>query len=213
MQYAATACTELPAGRGVAIRMAAVGKPEENGSAERPMRTIREEEIDLSEYRDFADAYGQLGRSLDDVYDRKRIHSAPGDLTPAESERPWLRGQKARALSIRGRPENDHVVLRGPMGRQGHDRGAAQIRAESAPARICEPADASFRGRGSGRQHALGVMASSSSRREQVAAAGFAAIGARLNSFAACDVTAVDPGAPSGRSTFPVTFRREQHRS
>jgi hypothetical protein len=30
------------------------------------MRTIREEEIDLSEYKDFADAYGQLGRFLDE---------------------------------------------------------------------------------------------------------------------------------------------------
>jgi hypothetical protein len=39
--------------------MAAVGKSEENGFAERLMRTVREEEIDLSEYHDFADAYGQ----------------------------------------------------------------------------------------------------------------------------------------------------------
>lgn len=48
------------------------GKPEENGFAERLMRTIREEEIDLSECRDFADAYGQ---------------------TPAESVHQWLREQ------------------------------------------------------------------------------------------------------------------------
>jgi transposase InsO family protein len=65
--YTATAYTESLAGRGVAISMATVGKPEENGFAERLMRTIREEEIDLSEYRDFADAYGQLGRFQDDV--------------------------------------------------------------------------------------------------------------------------------------------------
>ena len=81
--------------------MAAVGKPEENGFAERLMRTIREEEIDLSEYWDFADAYGQLGRFLDDVYNRKRIHSSPrplGYLTPAEFERQWLRGRRAMAL-------------------------------------------------------------------------------------------------------------------
>jgi transposase InsO family protein len=98
VQYAATAYTGLLVGRGVAISMAAVGKPEANGFAERLMRTIREEEIDLSEYRDFADAYGQLGRFLDDVYNRKRIHSALGYLTPAEFERQWLRGQKATAL-------------------------------------------------------------------------------------------------------------------
>jgi putative transposase len=50
------------------------------------MRTIKEEEVALTEYRDFADAYAQLGRFLDDVYQHKRIHSAPGSLTPAESE-------------------------------------------------------------------------------------------------------------------------------
>jgi transposase InsO family protein len=98
VQYAATAYTDLLAGRGVAISMAAVGKPEENGFAERLMRTIREEEIDLSEYRDFADAYGQLGRFLNDVYNRKRIHSSLGYLTPAEFEQHWLRVQKAKAL-------------------------------------------------------------------------------------------------------------------
>lgn len=78
--------------------MAAVGKPEENGFAERLMRTIREEEIDLSEYRDFADAYGQLGRFLDAVYNRKRIHSSLGYLTPAEFEQQWFREQKVAAL-------------------------------------------------------------------------------------------------------------------
>ena len=75
-----------------------MGKPEENGYAERLMRTIREDEIDLTEYRDFADAYGQLGRFLDDVYNRKRIHSSLGYLTPAEFERDWLRGQKVMTL-------------------------------------------------------------------------------------------------------------------
>ena len=94
VQYAATAYTDLLAGRGVAISMAAVGKPEENGFAERLMRTIREEEIDLSEYRDFGDAYGQLGRFLDGVYNRKRIHSSLGYLTPAEFEQRWLRSQR-----------------------------------------------------------------------------------------------------------------------
>ena len=102
VQYAATAYTELLAGRGVAISMAAVGKPEENGFAERLMRTIREEEIDLSEYRDFADAYGQLGRFLDDVYDRKRIHSSLRYLTPREFEQQLLRGGKPRPCTDRG---------------------------------------------------------------------------------------------------------------
>ncbi|HET8905793.1 MAG TPA: integrase core domain-containing protein, partial [Ktedonobacterales bacterium] len=57
-----------------------------NGHAERLMRTIKEEEVALTEYRDFADAYAQIGCFLDEVYQRKRIHSALGYLTPAEFE-------------------------------------------------------------------------------------------------------------------------------
>ena len=71
--------------------MAQVGCPEENGYAERLMRTIKEEEVALSDYRDFADARRQLGRVLDEVYNEKRIHSSLGYLTPAEFARHWRR--------------------------------------------------------------------------------------------------------------------------
>ena len=73
--------------------MAAVGKPEENGFAERLMRTIKEEAVDLSEYRDFHDAYQWIGHFLDDCYTHKRIHSALGYLTPTEFEAQWHRQQ------------------------------------------------------------------------------------------------------------------------
>jgi len=89
VQYAATTYVERLAAVGAAISMAAVGEPEENGYAERLMRTIKEEEVALTEYRDFADAKRQLGRFLDAVYNRKRIHSALGYLTPAEFEQQW----------------------------------------------------------------------------------------------------------------------------
>jgi putative transposase len=89
VQYAAQAYTDLLKHYEVQISMAAQGQPEENGYAERLMRTIKEEEVDLSEYSDFADAYRQIGRFLEDVYNNKRIHSALGYLTPVEFEATW----------------------------------------------------------------------------------------------------------------------------
>lgn len=73
----------------VQISMAGVGKPEENGYAERLMRTIKEEEVELSEYNDLDDARQQIGQFLEKVYMTKRIHSALGYATPAEFEALW----------------------------------------------------------------------------------------------------------------------------
>lgn len=93
VQYAAQEYVALLNQYQVQISMAAQGKPEENGYAERLMRTIKEEEVDLSEYNDFADAYQQIGRFMEDVYMTKRIHSALGYLTPVEFEAAWRMAQ------------------------------------------------------------------------------------------------------------------------
>ncbi len=66
--------------------MASPGAPEENPYAERLIRTIKEEEMDLAKYQNFADALMQIGYFIDNVYHNKRIHSALGYLTPAEFE-------------------------------------------------------------------------------------------------------------------------------
>ncbi len=91
IQYAAPAYIQALQRAGVAISMAAVGEPRENGFAERLIRTIKEEEVALAEYEDFADAHAQIGRFIDDVYRTKRIHSALGYLTPTEFEAAWVR--------------------------------------------------------------------------------------------------------------------------
>ena len=97
VQYAATAYVDMLINSNVKISMANVGEPEENGYAERLMRTIKEEEVDLSGYEDFGDALRGLGRFLDDVYNRKRIHSSLGYLTPAEFEGQWREKHSASA--------------------------------------------------------------------------------------------------------------------
>lgn len=82
MQYAATAYVNLLKEHGVKISMAKVGQAWQNGYTERFMRTIEEEEVDLSEYRNFTEAYQQIEQFLEDMYMKKRIHSSLGYLNP-----------------------------------------------------------------------------------------------------------------------------------
>ena len=97
VQYAAYAYTGLLKIHSIQISMAAVGKAEENGYAERFMRTIKEEEVDLSEYLDFGDAHQQIRHFIEDVYNIKRIHSSLGYLTPVEYEYAWWQSQLLEA--------------------------------------------------------------------------------------------------------------------
>lgn len=89
VQYAAADYIALLTTHRITISMAEVGAAWQNGFAERFMRTLKEEEVDLSDYRDFNDALSQIGRFIDDVYLHKRIHSALGYLTPTEFEHQW----------------------------------------------------------------------------------------------------------------------------
>ena len=99
VQYAAIAYTARLQQVGAQISMAEVGAAWQNGYAERLMRTIKEEEVDLSEYADYADAIRQVGRFLDEVYMHKRIHSSLGYLTPAEFETQWQSQQAHTQLA------------------------------------------------------------------------------------------------------------------
>jgi putative transposase len=98
-QYAADAYVQRLKQAGVAISMAEVGEAWQNGYAERLIRTIKEEEIDLAEYQNYHDAYQQIGHFISDVYNRKRIHSSLGYLTPAEFESAYL--QRLAAPQVR----------------------------------------------------------------------------------------------------------------
>jgi len=95
VQYAAHAYIDLLKVHGICISMAAVGKAEENGYAERVIRTIKEEEVDLSEYYSFSDAACQIGYFIEVVYMTKRIHSSLGYLTPVEFELAFRLAQTA----------------------------------------------------------------------------------------------------------------------
>ncbi len=99
VQYAAAAYTAELQTQGIQISMAEIGQAWQNGYAERLIGTIKNEEVDLSDYEDYHDALKQLGQFLDEVYMHKRIHSSLGYLTPAEFEAQW-QAQQAAASTI-----------------------------------------------------------------------------------------------------------------
>jgi len=95
IQYAAGEYVALLAGQGVRISLSARGRPTDNPYVERVIRTLKEEEVYLNEYRSVSEAREEIGRFIDQVYNAKRIHSALGYLTPAEYEAQW-RAERAR---------------------------------------------------------------------------------------------------------------------
>lgn len=92
VQYACSAYVERLEAAGAQISMAAKGSPLENAQAERLFRTLKEEEVYLQEYSTFEEAGASIGRFIEDVYNRKRLHSSLGYRPPCEFEELSLAG-------------------------------------------------------------------------------------------------------------------------
>jgi putative transposase len=86
VQYASSDYTQILDQAEIQISMSRRGNPYDNARAERFMRTLKEEEVHGTEYRDLEDARGRIGEFLEQVYNRQRLHSALRYLTPEEFE-------------------------------------------------------------------------------------------------------------------------------
>ncbi len=74
------------------ISMSRTGNPYDNAKAESFMKTIKTEEVYLQQYRDQEEARGSMKRFIEEVYNRKRLHSALGYRSPDHFEQQQERG-------------------------------------------------------------------------------------------------------------------------
>jgi putative transposase len=70
----------------VTISMSGKGNPYDNAKAESFFKTLKREEVYLSQYQSYEEAEANLAKFIEDVYNQKRLHSSLGYLPPAEFE-------------------------------------------------------------------------------------------------------------------------------
>jgi len=62
------------------------GNPFDNAQAESFFKTLKHEEVALTEYGNLGEAAASIGRFIEQVYNRERLHSALGYRSPVEFE-------------------------------------------------------------------------------------------------------------------------------
>lgn len=87
VQYASHEYVQCLLDHGILISMSSKGNAYENAFAESFIKTLKYEEVYLNEYLSFEDALENIRRFIEDVYNKKRMHSSIGYKSPIEFER------------------------------------------------------------------------------------------------------------------------------
>jgi transposase InsO family protein len=95
VQYACGDYVDRLQAAGILPSMSRAGCPYDNAMAESFMKTLKQEEVDGSAYRDLAEARQAIGTFIEDVYNRQRLHSALAYRAPVEFEAELLMARPA----------------------------------------------------------------------------------------------------------------------
>ncbi len=86
VQYASSDYTELLKEHKFQVSMARKGNPYDNAMAESFIKTLKYEEVSLWDYRTLTDVLKRIPFFIQEVYNKKRLHSSLGYLPPDEFE-------------------------------------------------------------------------------------------------------------------------------
>jgi putative transposase len=87
VQYTSHEYTNHLRDHGIQVSMSRKGNPYDNAYAESFFKTLKVEEVYLNEYSDINDAWDNIQRFIEDVYNEKRLHSALGYMSPVDFEK------------------------------------------------------------------------------------------------------------------------------
>ena len=86
VQYASNQYVEQLKDHNIQISMSRKGNPYDNAFVESFIKTLKWEEVYLNEYETYGDALDNIGTFIDEVYNRKRLHSSLEYRSPVDFE-------------------------------------------------------------------------------------------------------------------------------
>jgi transposase InsO family protein len=100
VQYLSDEYTGILKSHGFQISCSAKGNPYDNAFVESFMKTLKRDEVHLKKYRTYLDVIDNVPRFIEDVYNRKRLHSRLDYCPPEEYENKINQGTSRTKLKL-----------------------------------------------------------------------------------------------------------------